>query len=388
MISDLGDPQPGRSLSLRRIAFAIVALYLLSFAQVSPAGASPMRLSALGAQSWLVFDVTNLQQHPSLARTFAHADVELFDEWAGAVVPIGTSGAVGLFLNRPTPSIGRLNDYTATTGSRAFRSLVSTPWLDGVASMRLGGSTDVGVALRAAYDRSHRGAAEASTSLRQALIGLSFGAGKSRGLDVTVRLDHVAFRDRDEGFSASETDGTGLGVEVRGRWQLQSGLYTIPWISWEQSKAGLAPESRTLTALQSGLGINARPNASTLVVAGLLLGVDEEEVIDATGVVRRHRVVQMPTTVGGIEVQAGAMSIRVGIRHRAGWVQRTVEGVTAESFSTHLVSHVGVGFRFGDVAVDGLLRKQILRDGPYLLTGDADEGGLFTNLSLTYFLFD
>ncbi|SVC22004.1 uncharacterized protein METZ01_LOCUS274858, partial [marine metagenome] len=292
MISDLGDPQPGRSLSLRRIAFAIVALYLLSFAQVSPAGASPMRLSALGAQSWLVFDVTNLQQHPSLARTFAHADVELFDEWAGAVVPIGTSGAVGLFLNRPTPSIGRLNDYTATTGSRAFRSLVSTPWLDGVASMRLGGSTDVGVALRAAYDRSHRGAAEASTSLRQALIGLSFGAGKSRGLDMTVRLDQVAFRDRDEGFSASETDGTGLGVEVRGRWQLQSGLYTIPWISWEQSKAGLAPESRTLTALQSGLGINARPNASTLVVAGLLLGVDEEEVIDATGVVRRHRVVQ------------------------------------------------------------------------------------------------
>jgi hypothetical protein len=246
----------------------------------------------------------------------------------------------------------------------------------------------VGVALRAAYDRSHRGAAEASTSLRQALIGLSFGAGKSRGLDVTVRLDHVAFRDRDEGFSASETDGTGLGVEARGRWQLQSGLYTIPWISWEQSKAGLAPESRTLTALQSGLGINARPNASTLVVAGLLLGVDEEEVIDATGVVRRHRVVQMPTTVGGIEVQSGSMSIRVGIRHCAGWVQRTAEGVTDESFSTHLVSHVGVGFRFGDVAVDGLLRKQILRDGPYLLTGDADEGGLFTNLSLTYFLFD
>jgi len=117
--------------------------------------------------------------------------------------------------------------------------------------------------------------------------------------------------------------------------------------------------------------------------------MDEEEIVDAAGVTRSNRLLQLPTTLGGIEILKGAVAIRVGIRHSATWVRDRSAALEEESFATELATSIGLGFRFGRASIDGLLRKQILRDGPYLLTGAGDEdGGLFTNVSLSYQLYD
>ncbi len=350
--------------------------------------ASVVRVEALGGESSLLLDKSNLFRYPSLARVLAHADIELFSEWAGAVIPMGASNAVGLFVNRGSTALDRLNDYVPTTGSDNFRALAVRPLFEVMGATRLG-NLHLGTAVSVAYDRQQSGQSEAWARLSRALLGMSVGAGSSRGLDLSIRLGSTGFTDRDAGQKASQTDGTMLGVDVRGRWHLGGQTHALPWAVWERDEAGLSPESRRVTTSRLGVGINMRPRPSTLLVLGLLAGLDEEEVMGTQDPILKRRTVQLPTTLAGTEIRTGAVSIRLGIRHSARWQSRTVAGIEEESFSTHLRTHIGLGFQLDRVSIDGLLRKQILLDGPYLLTGAGeDDGGLFTNLSLTYRFFE
>ena len=58
-----------------------------------------------------------------------------------------------------------------------------------------------------------------------------------------------------------------------------------------------------------------------------------------------------------------------------------------QSFDAGLVTDLGLGFEFGDLAVDGLLEKNFLRDGPHFIGGSSRGGGLLTTLSLLYRLY-
>ena len=55
-----------------------------------------------------------------------------------------------------------------------------------------------------------------------------------------------------------------------------------------------------------------------------------------------------------------------------------------QSFDAGLVTDLGLGFEFGDLAVDGMLEKDFLRDGPHFIGGSSRGGGLLTTLSLLY----
>ena len=148
------------------LVWALMALARPAFAP--PAAASPIRVRSLGGEAALLLDKTNLLRYPALARTFAHADIEIFDEWAGAVIPLGSTSAIGLYLNRPTLATDHLNSYVATTGSENFRALRPSPWFEAIAATTLG-SVQIGSSLRYAYDRQQQGAAEATASRREAL---------------------------------------------------------------------------------------------------------------------------------------------------------------------------------------------------------------------------
>ena len=41
-----------------------------------------------------------------------------------------------------------------------------------------------------------------------------------------------------------------------------------------------------------------------------------------------------------------------------------------------------IGFEFGDLAIDGMLEKNFLRDGPHFIGGSSRGGGLLTTLSI------
>ncbi|MBT3345130.1 MAG: hypothetical protein HN712_07265 [Gemmatimonadetes bacterium] len=380
-----GTTRPGPVLVVLLTVIGILLIGALQFP--GAAVASPVRVNTLGGESALLLDTTNPSLFPSLAATLAHADVELFDNWAGAIVPLGGNSAFGLYLNRPTPESRRLGAYVQSTGSQLFRSLSPTPAFDAVASTQIRPGLHIGTSLRVAYDRQQQATDEASARLRQVLLGVSLGPGSARGLDATVRIDGITFTDATQGTVAGETDGTGIGIDARGRWRLRSGVVALPWLSWERTQAGLSPQSRRVTILRSGIGINARIKPGVLIVAGVLVGVEEERIDEGSARVSRHRNLQLPTTIGGAEIRTGPCTVRVGIRHQATWSERTTNGLEEEIFATQLTSQIGLGVEFGSVLIDGLLRKKILLDGPYLLTGGDDEGGLFTNLSLTYRLF-
>ena len=75
---------------------------------------------------------------------------------------------------------------------------------------------------------------------------------------------------------------------------------------------------------------------------------------------------------------------RLGARHES--VLEEVEGPNGvdQSFDAGLVTDLGLGFEFGDLAVDGMLEKNFLRDGPHFIGGSSRGGGLLTTLSLLY----
>jgi len=77
-----------------RLAITILAL-------VSCVSASSVRVATLGNDSRLLLDSSNLLYYPALVRQLAHANVELFDDWAGIAVPVGERHGAALFLNRP-----------------------------------------------------------------------------------------------------------------------------------------------------------------------------------------------------------------------------------------------------------------------------------------------
>ncbi len=77
-----GSSRPGVATLRRRTSSAAAKWFLLALMLPAVCWASPTRVGILGGESSLLFDTTNLLKYPSLARTVAHADVELFNDWA------------------------------------------------------------------------------------------------------------------------------------------------------------------------------------------------------------------------------------------------------------------------------------------------------------------
>ena len=102
------------------------ALLLCIFSSISVSG-SPIRLAALGGETRLLRDSSNIYLYPSQAHELPHFGVALFDNWAGAVYPLDKRHALGLFFNRPTPQLDRLNTYLTQNGSP---TLQARPWAD------------------------------------------------------------------------------------------------------------------------------------------------------------------------------------------------------------------------------------------------------------------
>lgn len=366
----------------RRITLPLVAA--LAAGTVLPLLASPVRVATLGGESRLLLDSTNLLVYPALAPRLAQADVELFDDWAGVVVPFGRRQAAGLFINRPDRAGGRLAAYLAGTGSRLLRSLEPRPWLDAVYGIGLGRGSSVGAGLRFVYDLRERAGDRASASRWEGKVGLSLG-GANRSLDGALALARVALEDRVAKASRKQTDGTGYALDLRGRWASGSGVLLLPSLTWDRARYGLSPERREVTFAQAALGLNARPVPSVLGLLGIAVSRDVERLIPGPGAgAAQRRLSLLPAVIAGGEIQAASLLLRLGLRHETEMTEVRDGAVRDRAFDTHLVSDVGLGFEFGPLAVDGLLEKDFLRDGPHFIGGSRRGGGLLSTMSILY----
>jgi hypothetical protein len=364
-----------------RLRPAAVAVLILSTSLC----ASPVRVATLGGDSRLLLDSTNLFDYPALVRQLAHADVELFDDWAGIALRVGERHGVALFLNRPDEGLDELSAYLDSTGSRLLRSLEPRPWLDAIYGLQLRPGLTLGAGLRYAYDVRDRGIDAASVARWDGRLGVAIGTGDRR-LDATLRLEHVSLRDRSVGVSREQSDGDGFGIDLRGRLAVGGDAILLPSVLWRRSAFGLAPEEHEEEELRGSLSLNVRPVPTVLGVLGIIVGGHWQRYNvpgDGLGGTERRRWL-LPAIIAGGEIQVGSLLLRLGARHES--VLEEIEGPNGvdQWFDAGLVTDVGLGFEFGDLAMDGMLEKNFLRDGPHFIGGSSRGGGLLTTLSLLY----
>ena len=365
--------------SLRYLLLVCMACF------ASDAAASSERLAALGGEPRFLSDPDNVFLYPGSAHRLAHFRVELFDDWGGGLYRHGDH-AIGLFLNRPTVQLDRLNGYLEENGSRNFRRLNAAPVADLLYAFRLADHLGAGFLGRFSYDRQDAGEFSADVSSADLRIGLSY-----RSWEATVGMLRRRFEDAqpDASTTAEQSDGDGAIVDIRGSWALAEGMILLPSLTYEADAFALSPATRDFSRLSLGLALNAEPATGVLVVAGLMASSESlEETIP--GLPRMEdSVLFLPVTILAGEVQVGSMLFRLGVRHENIVSEREDiardDAVASEKhFDTRFRSDLGIGLRFGPLTMDGLLERDFLRDGPHIIGGSRHGGGIFSRVSLTY----
>jgi len=364
------------------------SLVLLFVFTCSPCLASSNRLAALGGESRLFLDTSNLFIYPATVLEFPHFGAELFDDWGGVAYPLG-SHALGLFFNRPTPQLTRLATYLHQNGSALFQDLDPQPWIDLLYGWGPRDGLCFGLSGRLAFDTLTRARAEASTSGADLRLGLRLGAAPGRTLDFTVGLTRQSFEDSPDGQNKiAETDGSGYLLSLRARHPLRSGLVLFPAVDFEAESYALAPAHRDFRAAQAALGLNAAPTREVLVIAGLLVDYQRTELRIPGVKTQEESVLTLPATIIAGEVKVGSVLFRLGMRHESRLARRErLRGeqlVETRSFDAVLQTELGLGLEFDDLEIDGLLERDFLRDGPHLFGGSRHGGGIFSKVSLTY----
>ena len=353
--------------------------------------ASTYRLAALGGESRLLADDTNIFLYPATSAEFAHAGVDLFDDWGGAIYPLGQTHFIGLFLNRPALQSDRLNAYLGQTGSPAFRQLKTSPWFDLFYGFKPSAQLHLGVAGRLAYDRLWLNTLKASAWQGDWRLGLRWGANSGKILDAT--LGFTTHRLEDSSLEApfesiSQTDGNGALLDLRLRWPLSSQVKLIPSLNYEFASFALAPDQQDLRTLALGIGLNARPAPGILVLVGLLARYEETELIQPDQPVQKSTDLVAPAIIGAGEIQVGSILFRLGLRHQTHLTEQEQIGqdglLLQEDFQGDFKVDVGLGLEFGSLLIDGVLERDFLRDGPHIIGGSRNGGGVFSALSLTY----
>ena len=358
---------------------------ILCFALTATVDASSIRVATLGGESRLLVDETNIFIYPARASLLPHAEVELFDDWAGIAFPVIERHTVGLFLNRPTTQLARFNSYLDVSGSDLFRSLEAKPWIDLVYAANLTSRLRAGLSTRLSVDREENAGGEAAASEVDIRFGLGLGGENDTQIDAAVGLRRLELEDRTPDGILEEEDGSGYVVDVRARLPRGKHLFLVPYATLENATYALQPDTRDELHARLGIGINVTPVPGVLAVVGVAYehskissaepGLAEIEEIVTTG----------PAVIIGSEAQVGSILFRLGVRHESNVVEvKGGQGRADKSFDTAIAIDVGIGLEFGPLRLDGSLERDFLRDGPHLIGGSRHGGGIFSKVSFTY----
>ena len=364
----------------------LAALALL-LATAVPSPASQIRVETLGGESRLLLDNTNLFAYPALAAQFPHASFEIFDDWAGLVLPVGGSHFAGLFFNRPTRQLDTLNGYVAAAGSPLFQQLDLDPWFDLMYAKRLGERLDVGLAGSVAYDVIETDGRRASARQSDLRLGLRLGARDGSQVDAAIGVQLRDLRDASTaGARLGQTDGTGVTGDVRWRHPLGEHLRLVHFIGIESSSYALSPQRRERLAVDLGTGVNYMPTRRLLLLGGLVVSRRNLEQRDPGSPAFEEDVLTLPAVHIGAEAQQGSIVFRLGMRHATELVDRegVAPGTPARTLASDFDIQLGLAFELGPVLLDGHLERDFLRDGPDFLGGSRHGGGILSRVTVTH----
>ena len=377
--------------SMFSLNFFSRALLLCVFSSI-PVWGSPIRLASLGGETHLLRDSSNIYLYPAQAHELPHFGVALFDNWAGAVYPLGKRHALGLFFNRSTPQLTRLNTYLSQNGSATFNSLQVRPLADFLYGLRLRKNLQIGLLARLSYAKRERDFTNASASSADLRLGIRVGS-----LNATIgflrrHLKDLSALPRDNSTEAVAlspgTDSNGYLFDLRLRLKLTPQVNFYPSAGFENSSFALGPTQQNDKVLHLGLGFNITPSNHTLIIVGLRTRYQQAELIALHTHTLNESILVLPTTILAGETQVGSIFFRLGLRHDN--ILTSLEQfqnnriVSNNDFTTAFKTNLGVGLEFGSLLLDGLLERDFLRDGPHLIGGSRHGGGIFSKLSITY----
>ena len=370
-----------RSLNVLSLVFAL--LYS------TPASASVDRLTALGGLNRATIDDSNSFLFPATISEWPRFEVELFDEWAGIAYPLSNRHTLGLFFNRRPSNLNEFSNYIRQSGSDLFQSMVPSPWIDIAYGYVPSREIAFGAMTSIAYDRSTLGHRTTSASNADLRMGLRFGSGAGSTVDLGIGLLIHRLQDQNPaGDQFKHTDGTGLSLDLRYRRSIGRKTLWLPYIGFKRDAVALAPEQRRQTLFQFGMGLQVKPARGVVLVAAIDTRYQHNQQSTASQPVSEKRDLLLPAWVLASETQVGSTILRLGMRHES-WLSdneqyRGTEIVKNSLFETKFTTQIGLGFKFANLALDGLLERDFLRDGPHFIGGSRHGGGILSHLSLTY----
>lgn len=366
----------------RLLSFLCLFFILLS----AQAQASVDRLTALGGLSQAILDDSNGFIFPATLGEWPRFEVELFDEWAGVAYPLSVRHTFGLFFNRPTANLSDFSTYIQQNGSDLFRAMAPSPWFDMAYSYAPNQTIAIGAATSLAYDRSVLATRETSATSADLRFGLRIGSGPILDIGFAVLLRRLQDQTL-EGVKFTQTDGTGLVLDIRYRWPLSPRITVLPYFGYARDAFALAPTEQTRTAMRIGSGLQLKPVKGILVIAAIDSRLERTDQTN-TPPFTDERILLLPAWILGGEARVGSMLFRLGVRHESWLVDtkrfRADQWVKSSSFTTTFNTHLGLGIEFANLLLDGLIESDFLRDGPHFIGGSRHGGGILSHLSLTY----
>ena len=369
------------------MAYPVRLFLLVTALATTTTQASVDRLTALGDLNQALLDDSNSFIYPASLSEWPRFAVELYDDWAGVAYPLSSRHSLGLFFNRPTAEIADLAAYVQDSGSDLFRALNPNPWFDLAYNFAPRANLVLGIAAALAYDRSTIESRLASTTLLDIRLGARLGV--RRILDIGLGVRNYRLRDQTlAGVEYAQTDGAGFNLDLRYRWPIGERLLLLPYLSLGREAYALAPQEHTRTYMHLGAGVQLTPARGVLVIAALDTGLERSKLAQSDAPLADDHRFHLPTWILGGEARVGAMVLRLGMRHQSQWDDRerlhTGQWIESSAFATSLTTHLGLGFEFAALQLDGLLERDFLRDGPHFLGGSRHGGGILSHLSLTY----
>ena len=367
----------------------VLVLAALVAAPVSSFG-SENRLRALGGERRLLSGTSAIHLYPATARDFPHFAVEVFEDWGGGVYNLGSRHTLGLFLNRAAPELDTFNDRLENRGSSLFGELEINPLADAIYAVQFSDGLRVAVATTYAFDERRRGQSLASASHWNVSVGIQAGPADHSHLQATAGMSRQNLKDRTAGAAPlGTTDGNGYSVEAKGRIPLAHDAAFLPAVGFRVSAYDLEPGESEFVDLDLLLGLNLSPSPMVKVVAGVGAQYLSSKRRHPTNPDRKQSEIALPIVLFGGEMHVGSLLFRVGARHETRSIRERLKASPAssknEDFESSFRTDFGLGFKFGAVMLDGLIERDFLRDGPHFIGGSRRGGGIFSELSLTYY---
>ena len=373
---------------------------------VDGAHGSTSRLRSLGNETRILKDDTNIFVYPSLVMEYPQVIAEPFDlgdslSWAGATYKIGKTSTVGIMFRRPLRNAEELSDFLANaTTSEAFSSVPAdsrerlsrmdlSSWFDFMYGMSLSEGLDIGGQVSLSYDAEGNGT-ETTASAFEVILGLSADMGENSSLDVAVGFNRQSFEDDEvDSIIAESEGGTGANIEVRLFLPAGERAELVPLLSFSVGGIDVAPNKTDFVDVEVGIGARSEVAEGTIAIFGVILGFNSEErEVPGQPKVNNTTVLLPKLVAAGETMLSDSFAMRVGIEREAtfGKTEKVVDGKVIETttFDTDFDLQFGFGFKFGRIDLDGVVEKDLFRDGPDFIGGSRNKGGFFSNATITY----